>query len=428
MRLYLYFLGAWLGFKRLDYGLRLGLFLVVSGLFFLLFLPWYVDLAAALLFVWLCLRREKTEALLLAVALALCLAGVETATRLLARKPDNVRVFYRPDDKYWSDPAYQPGVDVEFPMPYGDLGASPDFPSWLRQPRVVRFRTDSRGFRNDAEYAGQTVILSGDSFVAGTDNDQSDTLANQLGRDYGVAAYSLGFPGTPADYFRQAAGMLPQLPDKAFFLLFVFEGNDFRLPKDAPAETPPAMRVTPNAYDCLKLRLIGATENRFTAGRLLFNLGRLVEYKFFSRNGAGYPLYAVGKGHLGFLGPYIRFACAPSLDLDAGPNRPEVMRRVRGVFFVPTKYRVYAPWCSNCADAPPSEPPAGLKALEAFFRPQGIPVVDLTPALRRRAEELLGQGRYLYWADDTHWNAAGIAVAAESVADFLAPKAKEAVP
>lgn len=426
MWLYPYYLGAFVGFKLLDCWARWLLLLLLSTLFFLLFLPWYVDVAVFVFFCWLCLRRDKTEIALLVVALVFCLAGVEAAARLVVRKSENVQVFYRPDDKYWSNPAYLPGVDVVFPMPYGDLGAAPDFPSWLRQPRLVRFHTDSRGFRNDADYAGQSVILSGDSFVAGSDNDQSDSLANQLGRDYGIAAYSLGFPSEPADYFRQAQAMLPALNEKASFLMFIFEGNDFQLPKDARLEESDAMRLRPNVYDGLKLRILQAVHDRFKAGRLLFNITRLAEYKLFSRTGAGYPLFAVGKGHLAFLRPYIQFARAPSLDLTIGPNPEVVVPHLRGVFFVPTKYRVYAPYCPACADAPPTEPAAGLVALHKVFDPMGVPMIDLTGPLRRRARELLPEGRYLYWADDTHWNADGIAVAAATVADFL--KAKETTP
>jgi hypothetical protein len=43
-------------------------------------------------------------------------------------------------------------------------------------------------------------------------------------------------------------------------------------------------------------------------------------------------------------------------------------------------------------------------------------VLNLTPEFRKQAEALLARGEYLYWLDDTHWNAEGIRVAAQEIA------------
>ena len=42
--------------------------------------------------------------------------------------------------------------------------------------------------------------------------------------------------------------------------------------------------------------------------------------------------------------------------------------------------------------------------------------VKLTDPLRKRAAELLVQREWVFWPDDTHWNRAGMRVAAEEAA------------
>jgi hypothetical protein len=56
-----------------------------------------------------------------------------------------------------------------------------------------------------------------------------------------------------------------------------------------------------------------------------------------------------------------------------------------------------------------------LRALADRLRAAGVPVVDSTPLLAAQAAERLPRHEYLYWRDDTHWNAAGIRLAAEAV-------------
>lgn len=55
------------------------------------------------------------------------------------------------------------------------------------------------------------------------------------------------------------------------------------------------------------------------------------------------------------------------------------------------------------------------RLLGRFCQQAGIPLLDLTTALQREAE----LGRNVYFADDAHWNAAGHAVAARELAEFL---------
>lgn len=79
---------------------------------------------------------------------------------------------------------------------------------------------------------------------------------------------------------------------------------------------------------------------------------------------------------------------------------------------IPDKEQVYrelipAHW--NPPDKP--LPPSCLMELEAQLNAANVPVVNLLPIFRERALA----GELLYWPDDTHWNPAGIQLAAEQI-------------
>lgn len=81
------------------------------------------------------------------------------------------------------------------------------------------------------------------------------------------------------------------------------------------------------------------------------------------------------------------------------------------ILMIPDKETVYRELI------PPSElggrelPPSCLLELERRLRAENIPVVSLVEPFRERA----ARGELLYWPDDTHWNSAGIRIAAELV-------------
>ena len=95
-----------------------------------------------------------------------------------------------------------------------------------------------------------------------------------------------------------------------------------------------------------------------------------------------------------------------------------VKERIRAVFFVPTKYRVYR----DLLDSPPAEPlpDAQWEYVRELARRLDAPAVNLTGRLQERSALLLDEGGGMtYWADDTHWNRLGVETAAAVVAETL---------
>mgnify|MGYP003706303677 FL=1 len=90
-------------------------------------------------------------------------------------------------------------------------------------------------------------------------------------------------------------------------------------------------------------------------------------------------------------------------------SRNSILNRVKYVFFIPTKHRVYYELDSNIP----------LQILTEGYRKLGVPVIDLTPTLKFEAKLKLESGEFIYWRDDTHWNGMGISAAANFIGNLL---------
>jgi hypothetical protein len=269
----------------------------------------------------------------------------------------------------------------------------------IARSRSILFRTDELGYRNDRPFRGQPFLVVGDSFVVGVGNSQADILTEQLAARYAPDYYNLGHPGDLLDYEAMVAAFPSTEPE---VLLFLFEGNDF------PEELEPA---DPDGRNVLAryVRLFRDT-GMF---RLLRTWRKTLTTPAWDRDSEPVLIERTSAGTIAFYLPYVHVS-----ERAVAPHPPEIEAilrrmsgRIRAVFFVPTKYRVYRPVLR------PDEPlpHAQWEYLSALCERLDLRCIDLTPALVRRSLELWQAGRLTYWPDDTHWSAEGIAVAAAEV-------------
>jgi hypothetical protein len=83
------------------------------------------------------------------------------------------------------------------------------------------------------------------------------------------------------------------------------------------------------------------------------------------------------------------------------------------VLLVPNKYTVYGPLTVGSPGA--AEGGRLLAGIADRLRDSGVPGVDVTPLFAAQAAAGLPRHEYLYWRDDTHWNARGIRLAADAI-------------
>lgn len=326
-------------------------------------------------------------------------------------------IYYRPDEKYGrfdhanNHRIFQDQVRVDMFMPHGDLRAMTT--EDIAEPRRIRFHTDADGFRNEHDYHGQRYLLVGDSFVAGSGNSQEDMLASQLLHDYKLDTYSLAYPGDPADYAAYVRGFAKRNGENFRVLLFLFEGNDF---EDSRAPRDDVLARTGRRYYQMfsefgTYRVTKSLIKRLTRARSI-------------KSGSDLELAELGGRKMVFYRRYM------DVTRRVSPPSPEGFERVveslrphiERVYFIPTKYRVYARHLQPGVTLPNAQ----WDYLVGVCRKLQMRCTDLTGPLQRESDALLKQGEYTWWRDDTHWNRHGIAVAARVVADDLSASSGKA--
>ncbi len=287
----------------------------------------------------------------------------------------------------------------------------------LATRRTTEWRTDAHGFRTDDAGAAPDVVLVGDSLVAGASLTQADTLAETLGRRVRRRVY----PFAPAEVGevlvdeRFADGAAPVV------VLVTFERFlRFMAPVAPPAELARLRRERRNdGWTDSALRAAKASPwvrhpaiwwNRLEKANMLrWTRARV-------RSLTTPPRPVIRSGDVCFLegGP----ANAEIADVDV----TKVAALVKGYrdalradgtrfVFMPVPNKESVLW----RRLEPRNRPTFLRRVTAATRALGIETVELQPAF----EAAVARGVPVYRPDDTHWNPAGVGIAAASLADAL---------
>ena len=338
----------------------------------------------------------------------------------LYRTPDDMLATF---DYRLGHGLYKPHRRGTMDIPFGDLVAMDrKTQPAIAEPRRVQYHIDSAGFRNDADYAGQKVLLVGDSFIAGSGNTQNDLLSDQLQRDYGIAAYNLGFPGELHSYVRYMESFFKTHPSGPQALIFLFEGNDFPVRK--PSKAAPAKKQNasgPSSFEIVRKEFQQSLKELLVY-RYAFSFYHILKNRLLPPTKSKVTVLTLqGPNHLqmGFLKAYV--AATERASYDAGDDFFLKLSRIKdhlgGIFFIPTKFRVYY----NMLEGGPRPPlpNAQWEYVQATAGRLGVRCVDLTGPLQEESRRLLPEGSLTYWKDDSHWNRYGMAVAAREVQAFL---------
>lgn len=375
-------------------------------------LPLYVDAVLLLVLAFLCWRASPVES---GILLAALLIALTIAEQFLSGSASPVTQHYREHEKYARiGQKYEPQVDDTITAPHGDLAAlSPALPQSAYEPRTIRFKTDSRGYRNDHEYLHGQPVLVGDSFLISNGADQADTIQAQLKRELEVDVYTLGYPSWPLDYENRALDFLLQVDPHARFSFFFYEGNDFR-------STPPPVKAPRSGffklvddYDEYRINHFLRYAPSLDYPRVLYKLMQRVRATYSPEPTTQVDVRIIAEQSVGFYRLQTEAALDPNprLNLDYAPA---VWERTDCSFFIPTKARVYAAQQSVEFRSRLEAPSPALGLLRNSMTNVGVPVVDFTERLTKRAQTLLQEGKFLFWRDDSHWNAGGVS---EVIAD-----------
>ncbi|MBA4417252.1 MAG: hypothetical protein C0392_04990 [Syntrophus sp. (in: bacteria)] len=307
--------------------------------------------------------------------------------------------------------SYKKNVDITVMMPFGDACAVGNEKNIDIEPRRIRFKTDSLGFRNDSDYKGQEYVLVGDSFTVGNDTSQEDILMTQLKEKYHKDTYGLAYPGGIPEYVKYILYFQKKVKTDFKVLLFVYEGNDF-------PETYSRKRLTVKKHGFMALR------DRYKA---IFEETVLYKYTYsliskYTRKSLSAEVFVVNGRRMADFGEYIDAARRDTYRLPdkVVPMLSLVRNRIDHIFFIPTKYRVYYSFLEKNNQKP--LPNAQWEAIKALSKKLDIGCTDLTGPMIDVSKILLKEDKYTFWKDDSHWNKYGIGVAAKVVSDYIDSK------
>jgi SGNH hydrolase-like domain, acetyltransferase AlgX len=318
---------------------------------------------------------------------------------------------------------FAPNAFYENARSYGDLANLANLPH-QRQYREEEFTTDAAGYRNQRSpvipFAG--ILLVGNSFTAGAGVSDAETLSEQLHDISGCAVYNGGRSSKFLELFQYLK------MDRG---LVVYQ----QLGRDPLPERDPLLPVAHRPTHELVQRAVG--NDRVEALRPLYI--KLETYWTYS------PLAILsGRAFKTLLNdvilpnPYRSAAVEGKLrngretlfltsevtdyDLERSTN-PEAFVQLKLqlqkkrigllVLLVPSKYDTYHDLLSS--PSPRTEPTPFLDTVEQRLLAADVPVINLRSQFRKQAEALLERDQYLFWLDDTHWNAEGIREAAVAI-------------
>jgi lysophospholipase L1-like esterase len=414
--------------------------------------------------------------LALGVSTLLCLAIVESVLRLFALKlPPPVLAarhdlgLIAPDPRWIDSPRYRqrlrPKLKTYCEWEFGDIVRMGFVPPDLFGGEHHRypFETDAEGFRNPVVREPIDVAVLGDSFVEAMTSPREEAwparleeLTGKKVQNYGTSSF-----GPQQELYVLQDFAIAHRPRDV--VLAYFAGNDLfdaeRFDRwehggEKPGEEPSGWRLQKSCrrYETLFLTTLVrvALPKKKPAD--------LPKPAASSRSGFDRGAFEIPTAP----GATLRFAFMPPYLQKLAGSRTEI-ERSRGwqlardtflrmkeicvqhgarltIMLVPSKEEVYWPLVEHSLgrdelqgslDFISSYNHMPLRAadisanrlvqnelMREFCASARIPFLDLTPVL----EQAAASGCAVYFADDTHWNAAGHQIAAEELAKFLAPQ------
>jgi len=312
---------------------------------------------------------------------------------------------------------------------YGDLAGMGNMKD-MRVYRREEFHVDRFGFRNlQTERPTNSVgLVVGDSFTIGAGVSDSETLPVQLSADAGEFFYNAG--GEASFVSAEAAASMLQLSSGTLVYqllersarhappdLSELKGNPLREPSEAQPLSKNS--VTSVLASAIELLVSDHSPGFILSRKFVKNLQDDVWIPNPYSNDVVRRRLRNGDEMLFFpddfkpVADQVKLASAWRCYLAAFSRRMAERHVTMMVLLVPDKGTVYG----SLMDTATSDSGGQdlLAMLEKELRGADVPTLNLTPLFRTAAVRLLPQHDYLYWRDDTHWNAQGVKLAANAL-------------
>jgi acetyltransferase AlgX (SGNH hydrolase-like protein) len=312
---------------------------------------------------------------------------------------------------------------------YGDLARFGNLPGH-RLYHPSSFTTDNFGYRNVPSPDPVQALLFGSSFSYGWGLNDADTLSAQLSSLSGCRVYNAAVPD-PARQLpsaKEIRELAEKLGMKHGFVIIERVERLGLLPASARTRR----------WEAAARRLPGYSHLRALAQSALTmtqkgSLQLLLEHAFHQlQNDLVLPNphaslvtkadLVTGDWMLFYADEVKLYRAQHTSSVEYWDNLNVELRRdnlALVVLLVPNKYTVYHPFLID-PGLLKFDPGRSLVYTEVALRQAGVSTFDVTPLFMEQAELAIGDRSYLYFRDDSHWNAAGVRVAAEALQKVLA--------
>ena len=405
-----------------------------SLFFFLIFsiahlsLPFFIDIFLALLFL-ICIRNKMQ---IFFISITIIISCFIFSSLWGNKRSDEI--YFRAHEKFNipSKKKYMDKINKIIEMPYGDIyfmGKNENIKEldMIRESRSLVFKTDKHGFRNDKNLEEAEIILIGDSFIVGNGTSQEFIPSNVLSKKISKNVANIAYPGGPKEYEKMILNSLDKIRKNAKLYIFYFEGNDFfnmKKKMDRHLEKKKMKKKFTDLFLSNTRLFYQKIENYksvyismiYPKNQVFFKLVRMKSgklnqdfyrniYKFLKGKGTyswmddekkinykkEIDILKIDENFMGFYNEYIQVTENNNNQQTHIIKNLKVLERLEGIFFIPTKFRVYSKILEKEINKNHS-----LNFLKEKYSLHNIPVYDLTFALQIGAKNYIKDNKFMY--------------------------------
>ncbi len=280
---------------------------------------------------------------------------------------------------------------------------------WAQKRKVI-WITDNYGFRNERTYAKPQIVIIGDSNTAGSSLSQKQTISSVLGKKLNMNVYSFA-PASINDFLQNKRFHENQ---PLYVVVATIERSILKLPK------PKTQKF--NSYNQLKNKIILDFQNNTLFLKFAESVDRIykanmyhaVRAAIFGRSILGKP--AVDGSMYFFQGEsanrYISDDKIDNIVLTIMKYKTILnSKNIKFIFLpIPNKENIYFDLLKT------KEKPTFLMRLISKLKKRNIDVIDTQSRFEKSRHD---NKQLLYDKDETHWNAEGVTIAAELLAEYI---------